>query len=204
MITDLKGLEVYISVFSLAISVLAFFYTRRSAKISERALLVSEQTKRQNDYQYAQSYPAIEILKVIEVDGIHRVVLFLHNMRTNPFRINSVAVHRRVNKKRNIQNYAQSILHEDFDWHYEEINGYVWNPKGHFDDSEKFVEEAGEFVVVKDSEKILVSIPEYSEYSTYRFTIDTTHGVVTLIGSPTKHGNTYFCKKFKQSIVPAA
>jgi hypothetical protein len=203
MITETNDLEIYISATSIIISVLAFLYTRRSTKIAERAVLIAEKVKRQNDYEYAQTYPSIDILKVIEVDNKHRVILHLCNMRANPFRINKVSVHKRVNKKRSIRNYIESIVNKNFDWDYEDIDGYAWNPKGNLDDSEKFFEEAGEFIIVKHTEKILVTIPEYSEYATYRFTVDTTHGTVTLAASPTKHGNTYFCKEFRQSIVSA-
>ena len=130
---------------------------------------------------------------------MHRVVLLLSNMRSIPFRINSLGLSKKSYKKRNIKNYIRSKVDLDFSWDYENIDNFYWNPKGDLDLTEKFVSEAGKFLIVKDQEKVLVSIPDFDEYATYKFKINTTHGVVTLADRMSTSGKVHFCKEFKQS-----
>lgn len=193
-------IDTCLSITSLFIASLALINTRKATLNSGKALSIAQRVKNQADYEYAQSYPAIDILKVIQVDGKHRVVLLLCNMRLNPFRINSINVCKRVRKKRSLENFINYLFDKNFDWNFERLDKINWNPKGNLDDSEKFVEEAGEFLVVEKKEKVLVTIPDFNEYSTYRFEVNTSHGIVTLSGSPSKNESTYFCKDFRQSI----
>lgn len=199
MILEINNIELYIAILALLISVFVFLNARKARKTAEKSLKIAERIKREAEIEYLSTIPAIDILEIINVGDKNRVVLLLANMRSTSFRINSLLVEKRTFKKRNLKHYIESKINPNFDWDYESIEGYFWNPKGSLDNSEKYVNEAGEFLIVKETEKILVTIPNFSEYSTYRFKVNTTHGVVTLSGSISKNGKVYFCNEFRQS-----
>lgn len=192
-------IQLYLSVFAVIISVLVFINHLKTRKLVAESLKIARSTKHQLEIEYLKTIPSIDILEVIEVDGKERVVLLISNMRSVPFRINSLTIHKRNYKKRSIKNYIHSKFDLSFEWDYEPVVGYRWNPKGTLDDSEKYVKEAAEFLVVHDKEKILVTMPEFSQYITYRFTINTNHGTVTQTSSISKTGQTHFCNEFNQS-----
>jgi len=189
----------YLSAIAVIISVLVFINHLKTRRLVAESLKIARSTKYQLEIEYLKTIPSIDILEVIKVDGSDRVVLLISNMRSVPFRINSLTIHKKNYKKRNIGNYLHSKFDPNFEWDYELVDGYRWNPKGTLDDSEKYVKEAAEFLVVHDKEKILVTIPEFNQYMTYRFTINTNHGVVTQASSISKTGQTHFCNEFNQS-----
>ncbi len=96
--------------------------------------------------------------------------------------------------------FAMSALTKgySFDW----IEGEMWEKspfsvKDFLQQRKRWIQ--GIFLVVHDKEKILVTIPEFNQYMTYRFTINTNHGVVTQASSISKTGQTHFCNEFNQS-----
>jgi hypothetical protein len=196
---DLEFIQTSTSVLAVVISFWALWNGRKSRRISDRSLAIAENNKINAEVEYLKTTPAIDIIDVVNVEGTYRAVLLLSNMREAPFRINSLTLYRKAFKQRSISNFIRSKVDPDFDWDYEQVEGYAWNPKGDLDDREKFVNEAGQFLVVKEQEKILVTIPDFNQYATYRFKINTTHGVITIADSITPNGNVYFCKEFKQS-----
>lgn len=199
MISEIQNIESYKTILALLISVLVLLNARKARKTSEKSLRIAEKLKREAEIDNLKSQPAIDILKVIKVDDKYRVVLFLSNMRSTPFRINSVFVEKKSFKRWSLKNYIESRINPNFDWYYDAVEDYFWNPKGPLDNSEKYADEAGEYLIVKESEKVLVTIPDFREHSTYRFTVNTTHGVITLSGRLSTTGRTHFCNEFRQS-----
>ncbi|MGF1888104.1 hypothetical protein L4D13_18420 [Photobacterium profundum] len=196
---EFEDIKTYVAIAAFIISIFALFNGRNSRKLAEESLAISKQVKREAEIEYLKTIPAIDIIEVIKVDNTYRVVLLLSNMRTTPFRINCVGLSKKVYKKRNIKNYIRSRTDSDFNWNYEQINNFDWNPQGDLDTEEKYTKEAAKFLVVKDLERVLVSIPDFNQYSTYQFKVNTTHGVVTLADSISPNGKVHFCKEFRQS-----
>lgn len=146
-----------------------------------------------------KSMPQLDLLGIVSVGELDRAKLLISNMRSTPFRINSVCLEKYAPKVRSLKNIFKSQFDEDFDWYYEKVDGYRWNPMGNLDYEEKYQSEAAEFLTVKEQEKILITIPDYSEYKTYRFSVKTSHGNVDISGSISKNGKVYFCNDFRQS-----
>ncbi|GAD31908.1 hypothetical protein PLEI_3573 [Photobacterium leiognathi lrivu.4.1] len=199
MFIEFEDIKTYVAIAAFIISVFALLNGRKSRKIAEESLAVSKQIKREAEIEYLQTIPAIDVLEVIKVNDAYRAVLLLSNMRSTPFRINCVGLNKKVYKKRNIKNYIRSKTDSDFNWDYEKIDDFDWNPQGDLDTLEKYTNEAAKFLVVKDQEKVLITIPDFNQYATYQIKVNTTHGVVTLAGRISPDGKVYFCKEFKQS-----
>jgi len=199
LLIEFEDIKTYVAIAAFIMSIFALFNVKKSRKIAEESLLISKQIKRDAEIEYLKTTPAVDILKVIKVNNTHRVVLLLSNMRSIPFRINSIGLSKKSQKKRNIQNYIRSKIKSEFNWDYESTDNFDWNPQGDLDSTEKFVSEAAKFLIVKDQEKVLVSIPDFDQYATYQFKINTTHGVVTLADKMSPNGKVHFCKEFRQS-----
>ncbi|WP_058550945.1 hypothetical protein [Pseudoalteromonas sp. 10-33] len=196
---SIDDMELYLSVCALVISLAAYLNHRKTRKLAENTYQIALSTKHVTEIEYFKTMPSIEIVDVVSVDDLDRVILHLSNMRTTPFKINSVDVARFSPKKRSISNYIKAKLDSNFDWDFEKVIGYKWNPMGDLGYSEKYISEAVEFLTVKEQERILVTIPDFSEYRTYRFTVNTSHGNVSLSGTASKEGKVHFCNEFHQS-----
>lgn len=192
--------EVFLlSIAPIIISILAYLNSRKSRIVAEKSLELSKSAKSIAEIEYLQTIPAIEVIGIVKISGTYRVKLLVSNMRATPFRINSLTVLKRRPKRRNIKNYFYSKIDPKFNWDYEKVEGIFWNPKGDLDDEEHYVQEAGEYVVVKDKEFVLVSIPGFSEHETYSFQFHTTHGNTSITGHVSENNRTLFCTEFRQT-----
>lgn len=195
----IEEVRTYIAVGAFVVSLLALRNGWKSKKIAERSLQISESVKREAEIEYLKTIPSVDIIDVVEVCGKHRVVLLMSNMRATPFRINSVSVSKRINRPRSIKNLIYARVDPTFDWKYDPVEDIVWNPQGDLDTEEKYVREASEFLIVKEQERVLVTIPNFSTKDKYQFKLNTTHGVVTISDRIAHNGKVYFCQEFRQT-----
>lgn len=188
-----------VSLVPIVISILAYLNSRKSRIAAEESLKLSKSAKRIAEIEYLKTTPSLDVVGVVKASEKYRVKLLISNMRSSPFRINSLMVLKRKLKKRNLKNYLYSKYDPDFNWDYEKIEGVFWNPKGNLDNEEYYVSEAGEFSVVKDKEFILVTVPDFNEHEIYSFQFHTTHGNTDITGRISKNNRTLFCTEFRQS-----
>ena len=126
---EIKNIELFIMMFALLVSTLLYPNARKARKEAEKSVRIAESLKQQAEIEYLNTLPAIDILDLVKVDDKHRVILFLANMRSTPFRINSLLVEKKLYKNRTFKNYIASKLDPNFDWNYTPIDDYFWNPK---------------------------------------------------------------------------
>lgn len=163
--------SVVVSLIAVIVAALSWLESRRMSKLTTIAL------ERQS-YEKAETLPSVEALKVVEVGGKNRAQLIVFNQRDVPFRVNCVKCYRYDPKSRNLKNWMLSIgVAELFDWNYSREKAF-WNPKGSFDDSERYAEETLPFTLVKDKEILLVTLTDYQMFSwqQYKFEVITTQG----------------------------
>lgn len=195
----INHVEIYISMVALMFSILAYVNHRKTRKLAEKTYDIAISTKHATEIESLKMMPQLDIIGLVSVDDVERVVILIANMRSTPFRINCVGVERYAPKPRTIKNLLRSKLESNFDWDYESIDSYRWNPKGNLDFGEKYQCEAAEFLTVKDQEKILITIPDFNEYRKYLFNIKTSHGNVSIADRISKNGKVHFCNDFRQS-----
>lgn len=199
MSITVDNFEIYLSTFALLVSILAYANHRKTRKLAEKTYQIALSTKHVTEIEALKSMPQLDLLGIVSVGELNRAKLLISNMRSTPFRINSVCLEKYAPKVRSVKNIFKSKFDQDFDWYYEKVDGYRWNPMGNLDYEEKYQSEAAEFLTVKEQEKILITIPDYSEYKTYRFSVKTSHGNVDISGSISKNGKVHFCNDFRQS-----
>lgn len=83
---------------SIPISIFAYLNARKSRKISERALRVSERSERRINIDLINTVPALDLLDVIKVGAKYRVKILLTNLRSTPFRINCLKLYKKSEK----------------------------------------------------------------------------------------------------------
>ena len=110
MLIEFEDIKTYVAIAAFIMSIFALFNVKKSRKIAEESLLISKQIKRDAEIEYLKTTPAVDILKVIKVNNTHRVVLLLSNMRSIPFRINSIGLSKKSQKKEIYKTtYAQKL-----------------------------------------------------------------------------------------------
>lgn len=161
--------SVVVSLVAVIVATLSWLESRRMSRLTAIAL------ERQS-YAMAETLPSVDVLKVVEVGGKIRAQLIVFNQRDVPFRVNCVKCYRYKPKRWNLKNWVLSPT-ESFDWNYSRDDAF-WNPKGDFDDSERYAEETLPFTLVKDKEILLVTLANHQMFSwqQYKFEVITTQG----------------------------
>ena len=168
------NLNVLISIIAALIAVFSLIEAKRANRFTRHII-------RMQSYEKTRTLPDAEIIKAISVDGITRAQLVIFNNRTEPLRVHCVKTYIYEPKPRTIINWVRSHMYP-FDWDYSLIELARWNPKGNLDDKEHFLEDTIQFTMVKEKEFLLVTIPEISDNSKFKFEVITSQGISTTTG----------------------
>lgn len=191
------SLEQTIQMMKVGLGILTLGVGYLSYKLAKLNSRIGTYNIKQSSLKELRSIPIIDPIDVVDTQSGPRVKLLVHNLRSDPFYIYSLTVYKPGKRSltiRNIFKYGR----DSFKWNHVVVDHVFWNPKGDLDDEEHYFREAAQFLRVKDSEYLLVSIPEFKEHLEYHFEIKTNIGNRRSSGSISAKSNTLFSTNYSE------